>query len=405
MNTTGNAAPARGPLEGIRVLDLSRFVAGPYCAMILGDMGADVVKIERPGKGETARGLEPGVDGESFYCFAVHRNKKGLTLDYGSDEGRALLHAMVAKADVVVENFRPGVMEAIGCGWETLRALNPRLVMARISGFGQDGPLAHRQCFDAVAQAMSGLMHMTGQPDRPPMLTGSTIVDYTTGMYAAMGVLAALNARHVTGEGQLVDVALLDSAVSMMLSAIPDRAVGGLALERNGNRDRFSAPGNTFPTGDERWVLLTVADEKMFENLARAMDRPDLLRDPRFADRASRVAHVEAIETEVTGWTRSLTADEVVLALEKAGVPCAKVANIDEMIANPQLRHRGQIVEVPHPSGTRIPIQGVTMQLSQTPLSIRRALPHVGEHSDEVLHEWLGLGAADINALRERQVV
>ncbi|GGC72603.1 CaiB/BaiF CoA transferase family protein [Chelatococcus reniformis] len=405
MNTTGNAPPARGPLEGMRVLDLSRFVAGPYCAMMLGDMGADVVKIERPGKGETARGLEPGVDGESFYCFAVHRNKKGLTLDYGSDEGRALFHAMVAKADVVVENFRPGVMEAIGCGWETLRALNPRLVMARISGFGQDGPLAHRQCFDAVAQAMSGLMHMTGQPDRPPMLTGSTIIDYTTGMYAAMGVLAALNARHVTGEGQLVDVALLDSAISLMLSAIPDRAVGGLPLERNGNRDRFSAPGNTFHTGDDRWVLLTVADEKMFENLARAMGRPDLPRDPRFADRVSRVAHVEAIETEVTAWTRSLTADEVVIALEKAGVPCAKVASIDEMIANPQLRHRGQIVEVPHPSGARIPIQGVTMRLSQTPLSIRRALPHVGEHSDEVLHEWLGLAAADIGALRQRQVV
>lgn len=404
QDKTPDEAP-RGALDGMRVLDFSRFVAGPYCAMLLGDMGAEVVKIERPGAGEVARGVEPGVDGQSYYCFVVNRNKKGLSIDFRSDQGRAILRDLVARADVLVENFRPGVMEAMGLDWPTVQAINPRLVMVRISGFGQDGPLAGRQCFDAVAQAMSGIMAITGQPGGPPTLAGTTIIDYTTGMYGAMGALAALNARHTTGRGQLVDVSLLDSATSLLLSAIPDQVMGGVRIPLRGNRDRFSAPTNTFPTADDRWVLINCAEDAMFGRMTAAMGQPALAQDPRFADVQARLAHVEALEALIADWTRTLDADEVVAAMDRANVPSAKVATMDEVIANQQLRHRGQITEIAHQSGARVTAQGVTMHLSDTPLTIRRALPYVGEHSDEILTAWLGYSPQSVNDLKIRGII
>tara|TARA_R110001606_G_scaffold13274_7_gene57925 strand:+ start:11189 stop:12412 length:1224 start_codon:yes stop_codon:yes gene_type:complete len=392
-------------LAGIRVLDLSRFVSGPYCAMLLGDMGAEVVKIERPGPGEVARGIEPGVDGQSYYSFVVNRNKESLTLDYRKPAGRELLLELITEADVLVENFRPGVMEAMGCGWDTLKKINPRLVMARISGFGQDGPLANKQCFDSVAQAMSGLMDITGDPHGPPTLTGTTIIDYTSGMYAAMGVLAALNARHASGIGQLVDVSLLDSATSLLLSALPERAHTSTAITRRGNRDRFCAPSNTFKTADQRWVLINCADDPMFERMARAMQQPELMQDPRFVTRAERVRQREAIEALTSAWVAALPASEVVGLLERASVPCALVATLDEVLDNEQLRHRGQITEVTHQSGEKVTMQGVTIHLSDTPLRVRSAIPYVGEHSDQVLSSWLGCSPQRLQTLADEGVI
>ncbi len=390
-----------GVLDGIRVLDLSRFVAGPYCAMLLADMGAEVVKIERPGEGERTRAIEPGVDGQSFYCFVVNRNKQGLTLDYTRPAGMEILHELIRQADVLVENFRPGVMEALGCGWDVVHRLNPRLVMVRISGFGQDGPMAHRQCFDAVAQAESGIMDLTGQPDGPPTMAGTTIIDYTTGMYAAMGALAALFERSRSGVGQMVDVSLLDSATSLLLSALPERAMANLPLPRRGNRDRFSAPSNTFLSADDRWVLINCTDDAMFVRLAALMGQPELPNDPRFADRPARVAHRDEIEGIVAQWCRRQPADAIIAALTEISIPCAKVATIDEVLTNPQLRHRRQVVEVQHQSGARVPMQGVTIQLSRTPLTIRSALPYVGEHTDQVLRAWLGYSEARLAELRQ----
>lgn len=390
-----------GVLDGIRVLDLSRFVAGPYCAMLLADMGAEVVKIERPGEGERTRAIEPGVDGQSFYCFVVNRNKQGLTLDYTRPDGMEILHELIRQADVLVENFRPGVMEALGCGWDVVHRLNPRLVMVRISGFGQDGPMAHRQCFDAVAQAESGIMDLTGQPDGPPTMAGTTIIDYTTGMYAAMGALAALFERSRSGVGQMVDVSLLDSATSLLLSALPERAMANLPLPRRGNRDRFSAPSNTFLSADDRWVLINCTDDAMFVRLAALMGQPELPNDPRFADRPARVAHRDEIEGIVAQWCRRQPADAIIAALTEISIPCAKVATIDEVLTNPQLRHRRQVVEVQHQSGARVPMQGVTIQLSRTPLTIRSALPYVGEHTDQVLRAWLGYSEARLAELRQ----
>jgi crotonobetainyl-CoA:carnitine CoA-transferase CaiB-like acyl-CoA transferase len=385
-------------LAGLRVLDLSRFIAGPYCAMMLGDMGAEVVKIEPPGQGEYARGASPAVNGQSLYTFIVNRNKKSLAIDLRSPAGLQVLRELIARADVLVENFRPGTMEKMGLGWDAVHALNPRLVMARISGFGQDGPLATKQCFDGVAQAMSGLMDMTGQEDGPPTMIGSFMCDYTTGMYTALGILAALNARHATGEGQLVDVSLLESATSMLMTAIPQQRLFGTTMTRVGSRDRFVAPSNTFRTGDGRYVLMVGGDDNMFPRVVRAMKQPALLDDPRFASMASRLEHRDAVEGAVAAWMLSHAADEIVARFEAEGVPCAQVATIDEVVDNPQLRHRGAIADIPF-GGVDVPVQGVTIHLSGTPLAIERAMPAVGEHNAEVLQQWLGMRAEQVAAL------
>jgi len=376
-------------LEGIRVLDLSRFIAGPYCSMMLGDMGAEVVKIEPPGEGEYARRAQPAFGGTSLYTFIVNRNKKSVAIDLRSDDGKAVLRDLVTRADVLVENFRPGTMESMGFGWDVLHALNPRLVMARISGFGQDGPLATKQCFDGVAQAMSGLMDMTGQPDGPPTMIGSFMCDYTTGMYAALGILAALNARHRSGLGQVVDVSLLESATSMLMTAIPEHALFGTTMTRRGSRDRYVAPSNTFEAADGRYVLIVGGDDNMFPRLVRAMQQPGLLQDSRFATMASRREHTEDIEAVVAQWMQQHDADAIVGMLEAEGLPCAKVATVDEVVRSEQLRHRGHIVDIPF-AGGNVPMQGVTIHLSGTPLSVRRAIPQVGEHNAEVLQGWLG---------------
>jgi crotonobetainyl-CoA:carnitine CoA-transferase CaiB-like acyl-CoA transferase len=386
-------------LAGVRVLDLSRFIAGPYCAMMLGDMGAEVVKIEPPGQGEYARRALPAVNGQSLYTFVVNRNKKSLAVDLRHEDGLRVLHELVAQADVLVENFRPGTMEQMGLGWEAVHKLNPRLVMARISGFGQDGPLAGKQCFDGVAQAMSGLMDMTGAQDGPPTMIGSFMCDYTTGMYAALGILAALHARHASGKGQLVDVSLLESATSMLMTAIPQQKLFGTTMTRVGNRDRFVAPSNTFATGDGRYVLMVGGDDNMFPRVVRAMEQPALLNDPRFASMASRLEHRDAVEGIVGEWMRLHDADDIVARLEAQGVPCAKVATVDEVVDNPQLRHRGAIADIAFGDAT-VPVQGVTIHLSDTPLSIRGAMPDVGAHSGEVLAQWLGYAPARVAALR-----
>ena len=385
-------------LDGLRVLDLSRFIAGPYCAMMLGDMGAEVVKIEPPGEGEYARRAMPAVQGQSLYTFIVNRNKKSLGIDLRHDEGLAVLRELITKADVLVENFRPGTMEKMGLGWDAVHALNPRLVMARISGFGQDGPLADKQCFDGVAQAMSGLMDLTGPIDGPPTMIGAFMCDYTTGMYAALGILAALHARQTSGKGQMVDVSLLESAASMLMTAIPQQLLLGTTMTRVGSRDRFVAPSNTFATGDGRHVLIVGGDDNMFPRVTRAMKRPELAQDPRFATMASRLEHRDAIEGIVAEWMLAHDADIVVARLEAQGVPCAKIARIDEVVRNEQLRHRQGIVDVPF-AGTTVPMQGVTIHLSDTPLTIRSPLPQVGEHSADVLRDWLGYDAGRVQAL------
>lgn len=393
------------PLQGIKVLDLTRFIAGPHCGMILGDMGADVVKVEKKGSGDDSRHFPPFQGGESLYGMALNRNKRSITLNFRDARAQDLLRAMVKEADILLENFRPGTMEQMGCGWEELNAINPRLIMTRLSGFGQDGPYAQRPGFDGIAQAMSGLMGLTGAPDGPPYLAGTFYIDYMTAMYGATATLGALNARHLTGKGQMIDVSLLDSAVSLLTTAIPTRINKGETLTRTGNRDRYSSPANVFKTGSGDFVLLLSGTNPLFRRLAEAIGQPELCADARFSTVDARLQNAEAIEQILQDWMGERETEAVLAVIGEAGVPCTKVATIDEVVENPQLRHRGQIVEIDHPTAGKVSTAGVTMKLSDTPLTIRRPPPTLGQHTTEILADWLALSDIQIKELMDETVV
>jgi crotonobetainyl-CoA:carnitine CoA-transferase CaiB-like acyl-CoA transferase len=393
------------PLEGIRVLDISRVLAGPFCCMLLGDMGADVVKVERVGRGDDVRSVGDKVGGESLYYLMMNRNKRGVTLDFRNPRGIELLKDLVREADVLVENFRAGTMEKMGCSYEVLREINPRLIMASISGFGQDGPYRDYAAYDMIVQAMSGLMDMTGEPDRPPVTTGTFLVDYSSGIYAAFGILGALRSRDVTGLGQQVDIALLDTAVSFLITAIPEYLLLGKKMTRRGNRDRYAAPANLFHARDGRWVFIASATDSLFPRLAEVMGRPDVLDDPRFATNEARMRHVEESEALLADWVSERTSYEVVDLVRGAGLPCARVASIDEVVEDPQVKHREMLVELDHPTAGRVPMHGLNVHFSETRQQIRRPPPTLGQHNEEVYGEWLGLAPERVAELKAGGVI
>ncbi|MFC7397832.1 CaiB/BaiF CoA transferase family protein [Chelatococcus sp. GCM10030263] len=392
-------------LQGLKVLDVSRFIAGPFCAMQLADHGADVVKVERLDSGEDTRENEPKLGGQSLYFMTYNRNKRSFALDFRNPEAQAVLRELASKADVLIENFRPGTMEQMGCGWETLSALNPRLIMVRISGFGQTGPLAQRPCFDVIAQAMSGMMDITGDPDGPPTMAGTFVIDYTTALYGTIGALTALAARQQTGRGQLVEATLLESAASLLMTAIPEQAVLGKTMGRQGNRDRYTAPVNTFQASDGAWVHIASGTDPLFRRLVNAIGREGLLQDPRFATAKSRVENADAIEAEVGAWVSQHTADAVVEAMDRAGIPCAKVATMADVVENPQLKARDQILTVEHPRAGAYQTHGITVTLGEMPGAVRRPAPLVGEHTYEIAAEWLGWSREQCEDLMARKVI
>jgi crotonobetainyl-CoA:carnitine CoA-transferase CaiB-like acyl-CoA transferase len=394
-----------GPLEGIKVLDLTRVLAGPFCCMQLGDMGAEVVKVERTGRGDDVREYAPQVAGESLYYLAMNRNKLGVTINFRHPRGLALLRDLVRQADVLVENFRAGTMEKMGCGYETLKTINPRLVVVSISGYGQDGPYSQLACYDVIGQAMGGVMEMTGEPDGPPTMVGTYIIDYSTGLYAAIGTLGALRARDQTGIGQHVDVALLDTAASFLVTAIPEYLMLGRKVTRNGNRDRYTVPVTLFRSKDDQWVYLSVGTDAFFSQFVKLIRREDLLNDARFATLEARKAHTAEAEHVVDAWVRTKTADEIVNLLRGLGLPCAKIATIDEVVANPQLRHRRMIAEVQHPTAGKVSMAGLNLHLSGTPCEIRRPPPLLGQHNTEVYGRWLGLSEAAVEDMKREGVI
>ena len=394
-----------GALQRLKVLDLSRFIAGPYCALMLGDLGADVVKVERTRIGEESRVIPPQIGGESLYYMVYNRSKRGMTLNFRHPRAQALLRELAIRADVLIENFRPGVMEKMGCGWETLGALNPCFIMVSISGFGQDGPLADRPCFDVIAQAMSGLMSITGQPGGPPTMAGTYVVDYTSALYATIGILAAVERRHHTGRGQRVEASLMESAMSLLMTAIPEMKLLGKELTRHGNRDRYAAPAQTFRSKDGIWIHFLGASDEHFPRLLGAMQREDLIRDPRFSSSAARVENVEALEAVVAEWTAAHDAQTLLDILDRAQLPCAKVATIADVIENPQVQHRGLVVDVEHPKAGTIPMQGVALRMSESPAAVRSPAPLLGEHTARVLQEWLGMTPERIEELQREGVI
>ncbi|MEP7457279.1 CoA transferase [Phyllobacterium sp. SB3] len=397
--------PKEGALKGLRVLDLSRFIAGPFCGMQLGDLGADVVKVERKDKGEDTRPNEPQINGESLYILVHNRNKRGLSIDYRHPGAVDVLKRLIADSDVLIENFRPGTMEAMGLDWDTVHSINPRLIMVRISGFGQDGPWARQPCFDVIAQAGSGLMNMTGQSDGPPTMAGTFIVDYSTGLYATIATLAALEARHRTGKGQLVEASLLDSAVSFLMTAIPEYVLFGKETSRQGTRDRYATPANNFQCVDGVWVHISAGNDGLFSRFAHAAGLENMLSDPRFMPASVRMSNVDEVERIVAEWAANRSSADVLSILSDAEVPCAKIATIADVVSNPQLRHRKQIVEVDHEAAGKVPMQGPAIQLSETPTVVRRGAPSIGEHTDEILEEWGGYSRDDIARLREAKIV
>ncbi|ANY08443.1 CaiB/BaiF CoA transferase family protein [Pseudonocardia sp. HH130630-07] len=397
------SAPTPGPLDGIRVLDLSRFIAGPSCAQVLADFGAEVVKLERP-DGEDARHHEPYYEGESVYTMLYNRNKYGATLDTRHPDALAILEKLVVWADVVVENYRPGTIEKMGIGYERMTELNPDVILTSISGFGQTGPLSRRALFDAIAQASSGLMDTTGEADGPPTLTGTYIADYVTGYQAALGTFAAILHRERTGEGQRVDVASLDSMFATLGTRLISWLMLGAEMPRNGSRDLLTAPVNVYACRDAQ-VYIQAGTNSLFPKLCRAIGREDLLADDRYRTVPDRMAHVPELEAVVAGWARDRAADEIGEVLEEAGIPFARVATVPEVAGSEQIAARGMVVESEHPTLGTVRMPGNPIKMDRSPPTVRKAPPTVGEDNEHVYREILGLDGAELERLRSAGAV
>jgi crotonobetainyl-CoA:carnitine CoA-transferase CaiB-like acyl-CoA transferase len=390
------------PLDGITVLDLTRVLSGPYCTMLLADMGARVIKVEQPGKGDDTRAWGPPfLEGESAYFLSINRNKESVTLDFKHAEGRAVLDRLIAKADVLVENFRPGTLTRIGLDYATLSAQYPRLVYCSISGFGHSGPRSKQPGYDAIMQAEGGLMSITGAADSPPVRLGVAIVDIVSGMFAAYGVAMALLARERTGRGQEVDLAMLDATVALLTYQAGNYFASGKVPARLGNRHPSIVPYETFSASDGEFVLAVGNDEQWRRFCAVA----ELPADERFTTNRQRVSGYDALRPFVADRLREMPRQFWIDGLTKAGVPCGSVRNFDELFADPQLDAREMIAMVEHATIGPMKALGIPIKLSDTPGAVRTPPPTLGQHTNAVLGRDLGFSADAIAALRRQQVI
>ena len=393
------------PLSGITILDLTRVLAGPYCTMLAADMGARVIKIEHPARGDDTRAWGPPfVGGESAYYLSVNRNKQSVAIDFKDADGRAALDALVARADVLVENFRPGTLDRIGFGYPELAARHPRLVYVSISGFGQSGPRRVEANYDAVAQAESGLMSITGVAGGPGVRLGVAIADLAAGMFAFQGLLAALIARGRTGRGQLVDVGLLDAATSLLTYQATRYFATDAVPARTGNRHATIAPYDTFDTADGVLVL-AVGNDDQWQRFCRIAGLDALGSDPRFATNEGRVTHYDGLRPRIAETLRSRSLAEWVARLREGGVPCGQVRDVAGALADPQIAARGMVETVDHPTIGPLRMLGLPVKLSDTPGRVGSAPPLLGEHTRQVLRDDVGLDDRAIDALAARGVV
>jgi len=390
------------PLDGLTVLDLTRVLSGPYCTMLLGDMGARVIKIEQPGTGDDTRGWGPPfVEGESAYFLSINRNKESVALDFRRPGGRPILDRLIAKSDILVENFRPGTLARLGLDYQTLAARHPRLVYCSISGFGHTGPRSAEAGYDAVMQAEGGLMSITGAADGPPYRLGVAIADIVSGMFAAQGIALALFARERTGRGQEVDIGMLDSVAALLTYQAAIYFVTGAAPTRMGNRHPTIVPYETFGAADGEFVL-AVGNDDQWRRFCEVAGLDD---DGRFATNRARVTRYEELKPMLDACLRGRTRADWIERLAAAGVPCGSVRDLHEVFTDAQLSARDMIAQLTHPAIGPLRLLGVPIKLSGTPASIRTPPPMLGQHTDLVLTKDLGLGASDIHALRDSGVI
>jgi crotonobetainyl-CoA:carnitine CoA-transferase CaiB-like acyl-CoA transferase len=388
------------PLDGTLVLDFTRVLSGPYCTMQLADLGARVIKIEQPGLGDdTRRWGPPFVGGESAYFLSINRNKESVTLDLKHPEARRVLGPLIDRADVVVENFRPGTIERLGFGHERLLARNPRLVYCSISGFGQTGPRASEPGYDAVMQAEAGLMSITGPEDGPPYRLGVAIADMATGLYAAQGILAALIARARTGTGQFIDIAMFDSVAAMLTYQAGIFFCDGTVPRRLGNRHPSISPYDAFRAADGEFVL-AVGNDEQFRRLCVVMGQPALADDPRFKTNEARVEHVGSLKEILDRFFAPMTRDELVRTLTAAGVPSGSVRSVAEVLEDPQVAARGMVVPLAHATAGDIAVLGTPLKFSATAADVRTPPPFLGQHTDAILANDVGLSEEEVARLK-----
>ncbi|HZM37060.1 MAG TPA: CoA transferase [Burkholderiales bacterium] len=394
----------QGPLSGYRVLELGSTVAGPFCARLLADFGAEVVKIEAA-EGDPVRQLSAAVNGKSLYAASILRNKRIASLDFRKAEARELVKRVIPKFDVVVENFRPGTLEKWGLGYEDLRRLHPGLVMTRVSGFGQTGPYRDQPGYGVIGEAKSGLRHMIGDPDRPPSRVGIPLTDYITGVYAAFGTMMALLVREKTGTGQCVDASLIESAFSYMEAHVPAYEKTGKIPKRTGARLADSAPNTLFPTRDGSHIHIAALADPVFRRLAAAIGRPELAADPRFAEQRARSANEELIEGIVAEWTSAHDLEEIEATLRKGDVPASRIYDIADIFRDPHYKARDMLVSVPDDELGSVTLAGVVPKLSVTPGRLRWSGRRVGQDTRAFLKDTAGLGDAEIDRLAAAGVI
>ena len=394
-------------LDGIVVLDLTQYEAGPSCAQMLGWLGANVIKIEPPGGEPGRRALSESPDLDAWFFLMLNNNKKGVTLDLKTAEGRAILKRMVERADVLIENFGPGSFERLGFGYEDLRRMNPRIISASVKGFGSTGPYANYKSFEMIAQAMGGAMSVTGTSDGPPTKVEAGLGDTGAGLHLAIGILAAIVQRQTTGVGQRIEVAQQDAVLNLVRIHFREHYSTGKPVPRRGNRSPGGAPSNMYrcrPFGPNDYVFIHCATLEMWKIFSKILGRPELGDDPSLADRMGRVARNDELDALVSGWTEKRTKHEVMETLGEAGIPCGAVLDSGEVFTDPSLLYRKMVVDLEHPNRGRYPMAGNPVRMSESPTEVTRA-PMLGEHNAEVFGQWLGLSAEDLKALKDKRAI
>ncbi|MFI6866042.1 CaiB/BaiF CoA transferase family protein [Nocardia sp. NPDC050406] len=400
------AETTAGPLADLRVIEMGQLLAGPFCGQLLGDFGAEVIKLEAPGVGDPMRqwGREQS-QGKSLWWPVVARNKKSVTCDLRNPEGQRLARELIATADIVIENFRPGTMERWGLGYEQLREINPGLIMVRVTGYGQTGPYAPRAGYGSIGEAMGGIRYTTGDPDHAPARTGISLGDSLAAVFATIGTLAAVHHKERTGQGQLVDSAIYEAVLAMMESLLPEYAVTGYQRERTGSVLPNVAPSNVYPTAGGEMVLIAANQDTVFTRLTELMGRPELASDERYSTHTARGARMDELDELIAAWTADADAEELLETLHKAGVPAGRIYTARDMFNDPHFAARQAIVRVTHPELGELPMQNVVPKLSATPGSVRHAGPDLGEHNAEVYGQVLGLDADQIAKLAQTGVI